>query len=151
MQALFKLFFWRKQMYKIKRTRKFYDTLQLCDEQGEVQKELKIEVDIDAIATGFREVLTQLEKAQKSLQDSQKLKQPEKFDKAYYDYGAALVKMFEMCFGKENAEAIISFFENRYTEMSVEIVPYITKEIIPLVGEAIKQKKNGLKKAGKRK
>lgn len=138
-------------MYKIKRTRKFYDTLQLCDEQGKVQKELKIEVDIDAIATGFREVLTQLEKAQKSLQDSQKLKQMEKFDKAYYDYGAVLVKMFEMCFGKENAEAIISFFENRYTEMSVEIVPYITKEIIPLVGEAIKQKKNNLKKAGKRK
>lgn len=137
-------------MYKVKRTRKFYDTLQLCDEKGNVQKELKIEVDIDAIATGFREVLTQLEKAQKGLQDNQKLKQQKDFDRAYYDYGAALVKMFEMCFGKDNTEEIITFFENRYTEMSVEIVPYITKEIIPLVGEAIKQKKNNLKKAGKR-
>ena len=68
-------------MYKIKRTRKFYDTLVLCDEQGEVQKELKIEVDIDAIATGFREVLTKLEKAQKSLQDNQKLKKQNEFDK----------------------------------------------------------------------
>lgn len=137
-------------MYKVKRTRKFYDTLQLCDEQGNVQKELKIEVDIDAIATGFREVLTQLEKAQKGLQDNQKLKQQKEFDRAYYDYGAALVKLFEMCFGKDNTEEIVTFFENRYTEMSVEIVPYITKEIIPLVGEAIKQKKNNLKKAGKR-
>lgn len=138
-------------MYKIKRTRKFYDTLQLCDEQGAVQKELKIEVDIDAIATGFREVLTKLEKAQKSLQDNQKLKKQNEFDKAYYDYGEALIKMFEMCFGTENTQEIVTFFENRYTEMSVEIVPYITKEIIPLVGEAIKQKKNSLKKAGKRK
>ena len=138
-------------MYKVKRTRKFYDTLGLCDEQGNVQKELKIEVDIDAIATGFREVLTQLEKAQKGLQDNQKLKQQKEFDKAYYDYGEALVKMFEMCFGTENTQEIVTFFENRYTEMSVEIVPYITKEIIPLVGEAIKQKKNSLKKAGKRK
>lgn len=137
-------------MYKIKRTRKFYDTLQLCDEEGSVQKELKIEVDIDAIATGFREVLNMLEEAQNELQDKQKLKQQKDFDKAYYDYGAALVKMFEMCFGKENTEEIVSFFENRYTEMSVEIVPYITKEIIPLVGEAIKQKKANLKKAGKR-
>ena len=137
-------------MYKIKRTRKFYDTLQLCDEEGSVQKELKIEVDIDAIATGFREVLNMLEEAQNELQDKQKLKQQKAFDKAYYDYGAALVKMFEMCFGKENTEEIVSFFENRYTEMSVEIVPYITKEIIPLVGEAIKQKKANLKKAGKR-
>ena len=137
-------------MYKVKRTRKFYDTLQLCDEQGNVQKELKIEVDIDAIATGFREVLTQLEKAQKGLQDNQKLKQQKEFDKAYYDYGKALIKLFEMCFGKDNTEEIVTFFENRYTEMSVEIVPYITKEIIPLVGEAIKQKKNNLKKAGKR-
>lgn len=138
-------------MYKIKRTRKFYDTLQLCDEQGTAQKELKIEVDIDAIATGFREVLTKLEKAQKSLQDNQKLKKQNEFDKAYYDYGEALIKMFEMCFGTENTQEIVTFFENRYTEMSVEIVPYITKEIIPLVGEAIKQKKNSLKKAGKRK
>lgn len=138
-------------MYKIKRTRKFYDTLQLCDEQGTVQKELKIEVDIDSIATGFREVLTKLEKAQKSLQDNQKLKKQNEFDKAYYDYGEALIKMFEMCFGTENTQEIVTFFENRYTEMSVEIVPYITKEIIPLVGEAIKQKKNSLKKAGKRK
>lgn len=138
-------------MYKVKRTRNFFDTLQLCDEQGNVQKELKIEVDIDAIATGFREVLTQLEKAQKGLQDNQKLKQQKEFDRAYYDYGKALVKLFEMCFGKDNTEEIVAFFENRYTEMSVEIVPYITKEIIPLVGEAIKQKKNNLKKAGKRK
>lgn len=138
-------------MYKIKRTRKFYDTLQLCDEQGTAQKELKIEVDIDAIATGFREVLTKLEKAQKSLQDNQKLKKQNEFDKAYYDYGEALIKMFEMCFGTENTQEIVTFFENRYTEMSVEIVPYITKEIIPLVGETIKQKKNSLKKAGKRK
>lgn len=138
-------------MYKVKRTRKFYDTLQLCDEQGSVQKELKIDVDIDAIATGFREVLTQLEKAQKGLQDKQRLKQQKEFDKAYYDYGKALVKLFEMCFGKDNTEEIVTFFENRYTEMSVEIVPYITKKIIPLVGEAIKQKKNNLKKAGKRK
>lgn len=137
-------------MYKVKRTRKFYDTLQLCDEQGNVQKELRIEVDIDAIATGFREVLNQLEEAQKCLQDNQKLKQQKEFDKAYYDYGKALVKLFEMCFGKDNTEEIVTFFENRYTEMSVEIVPYITKEIIPLVGEAIKQKKNNLKKAGKR-
>lgn len=138
-------------MYKVKRTRKFFDTLQLCDEQGNVQKELKIEVDIDAIATGFREVLTQLEKAQKGLQDNQKLKRQKEFDRAYYDYGEALVKLFEMCLGKDNTEEIVAFFENRYTEMSVEIVPYITKEIIPLVGEAIKQKKNNLKKAGKRK
>lgn len=137
-------------MYKVKRTKKFYDTLQLCDEQGNVQKELKIEVDIDAIATGFREVLTQLEKAEKGLHDKQKLKQQTELDKVYYEYGAALVKMFEMCFGKENTEEIVTFFENRYTEMSVEIVPYITKEIIPLVGEAIKQKKVNLKKAGKR-
>lgn len=137
-------------MYKIKRTRKFYDTLQLCDEEGSVQKELKIEVDIDAIATGFREVLTMLEKAEKGLHHKQKLKQQKDFDKAYYDYGAALVKLFEMCFGKENTEEIVTFYENRYTEMSVEIVPYITQEIIPLVGEAIKQKKANLKKAGKR-
>lgn len=138
-------------MYKIKRTKKFYDTLQLCDEQGKVQKELKIEVDIDAIATGFREVLSQLEKSEKGLHDKQKLKQEKDFDKAYYDYGAALVKMFEMCFGTENTQEIVTFFESRYTEMSVEIVPYITNEIIPLVGEAIKQKKNSLKKAGKHK
>lgn len=137
-------------MYKVKRTKKFYDVLQLCNEQGEVQKELKIEVDIDAIATGFREVLTQLEKAEKELHDKQNPNQEKDFDKAYFNYGEALVKLFEMCFGKDNAEEIVSFFENRYTEMSVEIVPYIIKEIIPLVGEAIKQKKNDLKKAGKR-
>lgn len=137
-------------MYKVKRTKKFYDTLQLCDEQGDVQKELKIEVDIDAIATGIRKVIAQLEEAEHRLHNKQKSKQLKDFDRAYYDYGEALVKLFEMCFGKDDTEEIVTFFENRYTEMSVEIVPYITKEIIPLVGEAIKQKKNNLKKAGKR-
>lgn len=137
-------------MYKIKRSRKFYDTLQLCDEDGNAKKELKIEVDIDAIATGMRGVITQLEEAEHRLHDKQKTKQTKDFDREYHDYGSALVKLFEMCFGVKNTEELVEFYENRYTEMSVEIVPYITQEIIPLVSEAIKQRKRNLKNAGKR-
>ena len=48
-------------MYQARRSEKLTDTLQLCDQGGNVVHNLKIEVDIDAISSGFRVTLDRAE------------------------------------------------------------------------------------------
>ena len=136
--------------YQIRRTRKFYDSLELCGESGEVEKVLRIDVDIDAIATGLRSVLAKFEEAERELRTKQKSGNPQSFESTYYSYGKALVELLEMCLGTDNAAELLKFYENRYTEMAVEVCPYIIEKIIPLAGEAIKRRKSELKKSVKR-
>lgn len=137
-------------MYKAKRSEKLTDTLQLCDSSGTVVHSLNIEVDIDAISGGFRETLALLSKAEKRLKENQRKGNIAAFDKAYEDYGNLLVRMFNLTFGTENAKVIFDFYEGKYTEMAVELVPYIIDVMIPKVQESINRQKKRLQKSARR-
>ena len=137
-------------MYQARRSEKLTDTLQLCDQSGNVVHNLKIEVDIDAISGGFRETLTLLGDAERRLKENQRKGNVHAFDKAYEDYGNLLVRMFSMTFGAENTKVILEFYESRYTEMAVELVPYIIDVMIPMVQSSINAKKKRLKNTARR-
>lgn len=137
-------------MYQARRSEKLTDTLQLCDKSGNVVHSLNIEVDIDAISSGFRITLDKLQDAERRLKENQKKGDAVAFEKAYEDYGKTLTEMFYATFGAKNAQIIIDFYENNYVEMSVEMMPYIIDVLIPLIYGAIERKKKKLKNAARR-
>lgn len=136
--------------YQIKRTQKFVDKLELCGKNGEVEKTLEINIDVDAIAGDFRHILIAVQESEDALKKAQVDNNIESFDGAYTAYGNAVVSLFELTLGKANTAELLEFYENRYTEMSLQVVPYITTVIIPLISAAIKRKKQELKKLGRR-
>lgn len=137
--------------YQIKKSRKIFEELELCNDNGDVEKTLTINLDVDSIAPVFRKKQVALINAQKELKNIQKMGNQADFDAAYELYGRALVDIFELTLGADNAAEILDFFENNYIEMCTQVVPFISEIIIPSIENSIFEKKKQMKNMHKKK
>lgn len=133
--------------YKIKRSAKITETLELCGDNGEVVKSLPITVDVEAIAGELRRRLTAVTTAEKLLKQAVGRKD---YDAAYELYGQTVTDVFSACFGKENTEEIVDFYDGNFVEMSLALVPFIYDVILPAANDVIRQRKAALKGIYKR-
>ena len=65
-------------------------------------------------------------------------------------YGTAVLNLFVLFFGTENAEKIVDFYEGRYADMLSDFLPAITKDIMPKLRDASRKKAGWFKRAAKR-
>jgi hypothetical protein len=137
--------------YQIKKSRKILEELELCNDNGDVEKTLTINLDVDSIAPVFRKKQVALINAQKELKNIQKMGNQADFDAAYEIYGRALVDIFELTLGADNTAEILDFFENNYIEMCTQVVPFISEIIIPSIENSIFEKKKQMKNMHKKK
>ena len=137
--------------YQLKRTRKIVEDLELCNENGEVEATLHINLDCDALAPLFRKKQVALIDAEKNLKAIQKIGRQDDFDRAYEIYGRALVDIFETSLGVENTRVVIDFYRGNYTEMCVQVIPFITEVVMPSMQASISDKKNQLRALHKHK
>ena len=124
--------------YQIKRRQRVQETLELCNAAGEV--ELSIDVDITVDEMGGR-----IANAQNVLAMAQELiaKEPES-EKAQEAFGSAVIAMFAVIFGKDNAHKLLTYYEARYTEMLLDVLPFINEVVMPKVREACEARKKQL-------
>ena len=137
--------------YQIKRTRKIAEDLELCNENGEVEVTLHINLDCDAIAPLFRKKQLALIDAQKNLKNIQKMGVQADLNIAYEIYGRAVVDMFETTLGVENTKRVVDFFNGNYIEMCTQVVPFISEIIIPSIQKSISDKHKQMKNLHKSK
>ncbi len=133
--------------YKIKRTAKIVETLELCGDNGEVVKSLPITVDVEAIAGELRRRLTAVTTAEKQLK---KAVGDKDYNEAYELYGQTVTDVFSACFGKQNTADIVEFYDGNFVEMSLALVPFIYDVILPAANDVVKQRKAALKSIYKR-
>ena len=127
-------------MYVIQKCNKFEDTIQLQNTNGEVERELHIVID-DMLhyLKKFREANLEFVKAQRLLKEK-----PE--DTAVIEMvGSAIITTFNGLFGQDNTENILCFYENNYTQMLVDFMPYINNIMVPAMQRAAKSKMKRLK------
>lgn len=53
--------------------------------------------------------------------------------------------VLQIIFGEENTQKILAFYENNYSEMFMQIYPFISEAIIPKISEVGKRKAEELK------
>lgn len=124
--------------YQIKRKSRIKERLELCDESGEVVLPIDVEINVDDIAV-------KLAAAQQTLGMAQALinKEPTSA-KAQEAFGSAVIAMFSVIFGEDNAEKIIAFYDGRYTEMLLDVFPFINEAIMPKIKAASAERKQQL-------
>ncbi len=127
--------------YRVKRSYKITDKLELCDKDGNVVKTLDIYIDVDAVAGELRRRLANIMTAEKQLKNARR----ENYAELLSLYGQTVTDIFCVCFGKENTEAITEFFEGNYIEMSAKLTPYIYEFILPAVNAALTERKKTMK------
>ena len=130
-------------MYQITRKNRIKEQLQLCHADGTVALDVDVDLNVDEISARVNKAYEVLGAAQIALE-----KDTESAE-AMEAYGRAVVAVFNVIFGEENAEKMIAFYENNFTEMLLDVFPFINNEIMPKIREASAARKTQLKEAAK--
>ena len=124
--------------YTITRKNRLKEELQLCHADGSLALTATVDINIDEIGQRISKAYEMLGMAQNELE-----KAPTSVE-AMTAYGDAVIAVFTVIFGEEDTDAILRFYENNYSEMLLDIFPFINDEILPKVRDASEARKNQL-------
>ncbi len=125
--------------YQIKRQARITEDLELLGKDGEVLHTLPVDVNIDSIMREYRACEVEIAKAEQAVKWKE--------ENAVEQLGSAIIHMYTVIFGETQTDIILAFFEKDYSEMMVQIMPFINDVITPTIVKYAKQRKLELKNA----
>ena len=130
-------------MYQITRKNHIKEQLQLCHANGDVDLTIDVDLNVDEIAGHVNKARGALGEAQIALQKDNTS------PAAMEAYGKAVIALMDVLFGEDNTRAMLEFYEGSYTEMLLDLFPFINDEIMPKIREANEDRKAKLLAAAK--
>ena len=130
-------------MYKIKRSGHISESLQI--EDGAKLLDITVDISVDEIMADYVELGSHLAKLQTMLDKG------EKAEDLYAEYGKTVLAYFELFFGADQTERIVSFYNGRYAEMLTDITPFLQDVIVPAIIKAQDATKEKYKAMARRK
>ena len=127
-------------MYEITRRSKVKEILAIKNADGSVAFEVPVEINVDTFVGRWN-------KARGALADAQKTASNDNSEANTQRFGEAVVALMRLVFGDDGAEKILDFYEKDYTEMLLDVFPFIADCIVPKVNAATKDRVTQLKKA----
>lgn len=124
--------------YQAKRRKIFREDFELVDENGNAAQIFHVELDPDSMAKKLSEKYVALQKAMQGLQNADAKNAPVV---ALETAGNAVKDILEAVFGRDDAEKIIVFYDERYMEMCREVLPFITQVVVPQVRRIARENK----------
>ena len=122
--------------YQAKRHKRFQEDFELLDSEGNVAHTLHVDLDADDMVSKISRKYSALTRALSDVGDvKQNISNKEQMESALEMLGRAEVDLFEAVFGEEDAKTVVEFYEDRYIEMSQEVLPFITQHVIPKLTE----------------
>ena len=128
-------------MYQVTRKNKVKESLRFNHADGTEAFTAEVEINVDEFAGKYnkaRELAAFAENKLKNSPESEELQQA---------YGEAVIAVLELIFGQENTRKILEFYENRYSEMLLDIYPFLTEVIQPAIQEAARDRAEKLSSA----
>lgn len=133
--------------YQAKKRKRFVENFELIDENGNLFKTLHVELDADDMVAKINRKYTALcNVLNETTEIKRKSQSNEEIQNCIETLGNAVIQLFEAVFGVEDATTIVDFYDNRYIEMCNEIVPFITKVVIPRIYSIKKQNQKNILK-----
>lgn len=129
-------------MFTVQRKkRRIHETLQLLNEEGTQELTVVVDLDIDQIAARVNKSYEKIGMLQNDL------KKNPRDTRTMEAFGQAILEIFKIIFGDDQAMKVLEFYDENYTEMLVDLFPFINEEIMPQVKEASRQRAEQLAKA----
>ncbi len=127
--------------YQAKRRKLYEEEFQLVEENGTVVHTLQVQMDADSMLRKLSEKHLALLEAMVKVRNIQTASTEVEKLEGIEILGSAVMDMVEAVFGKEDAEIIAEFYDNRYLEVCQEVVPFILDTVVPRVKEITKVNK----------
>ena len=128
-------------MYQITRKNRIKEDLQLCHANGDVACTIPVDINVDKMTARISKAYENLGMAQNELMENQS------DVKLMEAYGNAVVEILSAIFGEDGAKKILEFYEDCYTEALLDILPFVSNEIMPKIREASAARKEQLEQA----
>lgn len=125
--------------YRIERKGHIVDSLTVAD--GDKELTISVDVNVDRILSRYNTAMQSI-----SVIGNKEAPAEERAEKL----GAAVLELFCLLFGEDQAHQITDFYQGRYTEMLGDFVPYITTEIAPKIRAAEQELADRYKALSKR-
>lgn len=129
--------------YKIQRKNRIKEELQLCHADGSVALSIDVDLNVDDMAGRLAKAQDTLAQAQNTARDNPTS------EEALEAYGNAIGSLFTVLFGEDNTVKILEFYEGNYSEMLLDVFPFINDVIMPAIREASASRKDQLLAAAK--
>lgn len=128
--------------YQAKRSKKVIEEFELVNENGQVVEHFNVELDAGTVVEKLRKKYVDLLRAQADVAHvNASISEKKELHNAYEKLGYAVSDIIEAVFGSEATTKILSFYENRYAEMTKEVLPFITQVVIPKVEAVARENK----------
>lgn len=121
------------------------DELRFCNADGTEALTVPVDLNIDVIANRVNKAYELLGHAQNVLQEN-----PHS-EEAQTAYGEAVLGVFAIVFGDKGCEDILAFYDNNYSEMLLDLFPFINDTVMPRVRELSAARKQQLLELAKMK
>lgn len=130
-------------MYEITRKARLQEKLVLKNTDGTTAHTLNVDINVDEFAGRWN-------KARATLSEAQEMLQAHDSEKSLVAYGNAVIGLMQLIFGEDQAATLLTFYENRYTEMLLDVFPFINDCIAPKINETSKARLEQINRAVKR-
>lgn len=120
--------------FQLKKKRHVNKKLDLLDSNGAVEKTLTVDIVVDDFRNRYPQVMADVKKAQDMLDEK-----GDKDNEAIVASQIAIKAVFVLVFGPVQTRDFLEYYENRYSEAFLDVIPFITEEIIPEVNKAVSE------------
>ena len=127
--------------YQAKRKKLYTEEFQLVDENDTIVHTLHVALDPDGIARKLSEKHMALVNA---IQAVSKVDMQTKPSEALEAVGNTATDLLEAVFGTDDARTIIEFYDGRYMEMCIEVIPFVINTVIPTVRRMAQDNKKAI-------
>lgn len=124
-------------MAQLKRKKHIIKTLDLLNDEGKVEKTLSVDIVVDDFRNRYPKVMAEVKKAQAMLDES-----GDDNPDAVVAAQIAVKAVFVLVFGEIQTREFLEYYENRYSEAFLDVIPFITDEIMPEVKKAVEMENN---------
>ena len=127
-------------MYTVQRKNRIVEQLQLVHANGDVACTIDVDINVDQIGAKINHAYELVGMANAALQKNPT--SPDLIDA----FGKAVIALFTAVFGEDGCNKIVEFYgsTDSWSEMLVDLFPFLNNEIIPKIREASEERKKQL-------
>lgn len=129
--------------YRAQRSQSVIEDFELVDEHGRTVETIHVDINGGKMLELLSRKYLELVNLQRELVNE--LAGPRTKMAAYEKIGECIIDMIEIVFGTENGEKVIKFFGSNYTELTYQVMPFITDIVIPKLRAKVKDQRKEVK------
>lgn len=127
--------------YQLKKKKHIVKQLELLDENNKPEMTLNVDIVVDDFRNRYPTIMADVRKAQQMIDEN-----GDTDTEAIAASQIALKAVFVLVFGEIQTRRFLEYYQNRYAEAFVDVIPFITEEIIPEVNKAVSEENARIEK-----